>query len=48
MPSVLLIHGVQSSRTTWWRVEEDLTELGWRVVALDLLRHGAGRRARSR
>jgi pimeloyl-ACP methyl ester carboxylesterase len=39
-PTVLLLHGVQSSRTTWWRVGQDLTDLGWRVIALDLLGYG--------
>jgi pimeloyl-ACP methyl ester carboxylesterase len=39
-PTVLLLHGVQSSRTTWWRVGQDLADLGWRVLALDLLGHG--------
>lgn len=44
-PSVLLLHGVTSASTTWWRNEEDLTELGWEVVTLDLAGHGG--RARS-
>lgn len=39
-PTVLLLHGVQSSRTTWWRVGQDLSDLGWRVLALDLLGYG--------
>lgn len=39
-PSVLLLHGVQSSRATWWRAGQDLTDLGWDVVAVDLLGHG--------
>jgi pimeloyl-ACP methyl ester carboxylesterase len=39
-PTVLLLHGVQSSRATWWRVERDLADLGWRVLAPDLLGHG--------
>jgi pimeloyl-ACP methyl ester carboxylesterase len=39
-PTVLLLHGMQSSRTTWWRVGRDLSDLGWRVLALDLLGHG--------
>ena len=39
-PSVLLLHGVQSSRTTWWQASADLAELGWQVVALDLPGHG--------
>src|SRR3954454_896429 len=40
VPTVLLLHGVQSSRTTWWRVGRDLADLGWRVLALDLLGYG--------
>jgi pimeloyl-ACP methyl ester carboxylesterase len=40
-PSVLLLHGVGSSADTWWRVEQDLTTLGWRTLALDLPGHGA-------
>jgi len=39
-PSVLLLHGVQSSHTTWWQAAADLGELGWRVTALDLPGHG--------
>jgi pimeloyl-ACP methyl ester carboxylesterase len=39
-PTVLLLHGVQSSRATWWRVGQDLTDLGWRVLAVDLLGYG--------
>ena len=39
-PTVLLLHGVQSSRSTWWRVGRDLSDLGWRVLALDLLGYG--------
>src|SRR4051812_14470999 len=39
-PTVLLLHGVQSSRATWWRVGQDLADLGWRVLAVDLLGHG--------
>lgn len=41
MPVIVLLHGVQSSRTTWWRIEQDLTDLGWEVHALDLLGHGS-------
>src|SRR3954451_7081279 len=40
VPTVLLLHGVQSSRTTWWRLGRDLSDLGWRVLTLDLLGHG--------
>jgi pimeloyl-ACP methyl ester carboxylesterase len=38
--SVLLIHGVSSSRLTWWRIAQDLTDLHWRVHTVDLLGHG--------
>jgi pimeloyl-ACP methyl ester carboxylesterase len=40
VPTVLLLHGVKSSRTTWWRLGADLGDLGWRVIAVDLLGHG--------
>ena len=40
-PTIALLHGVQSSRSTWWRLEEDLTDSGFSVTALDLLGHGA-------
>src|SRR3954454_1682090 len=39
-PTVLLLHGVQSSRATWWRVGQDLADLGWRVLAVDLRGYG--------
>jgi pimeloyl-ACP methyl ester carboxylesterase len=39
-PSIVLLHGVQSSRLTWWRIEQDLHDLGWETQALDLLGHG--------
>jgi pimeloyl-ACP methyl ester carboxylesterase len=38
--SILLIHGVVSSRLTWWRLEQDLRDLGWQVHTVDLLGHG--------
>lgn len=37
---MVLLHGVQSSRLTWWRIAQDLTDLGWEVHRLDLLGHG--------
>ena len=40
MPSVLLLHGVHSSRDAWWRMLRDLTDIGVEVDALDLLGHG--------
>lgn len=39
--SVVLLDGVQSSRSSWWRIEQDLGDLGWDVHALDLLGHGS-------
>jgi pimeloyl-ACP methyl ester carboxylesterase len=39
--SILLLHGVQSSQLTWWRLKTDLGDLGWRVHAVDLLGHGS-------
>lgn len=39
-PTILLLHGVGSSATTWWRASEDLTELGWQTTTRDLLGHG--------
>ena len=38
--SALFLHGVGSSSDTWWRVREDLDELGWETLALDLPGHG--------
>jgi len=38
--TVLLIHGMSSSRRTWWRVAPDLSALGWDVVTVDLPGHG--------
>ena len=39
--SILLLHGVQSSRLTWWRLEQDLEDLGWHVHTVDMLGHGS-------
>jgi pimeloyl-ACP methyl ester carboxylesterase len=39
--SILLLHGVQSSQLTWWRLKEDLQDIGWRVQVADLLGHGS-------
>jgi pimeloyl-ACP methyl ester carboxylesterase len=38
--SALLLHGVGSSSDTWWRLREDLGDLGWETTALDLAGHG--------
>ena len=39
--SIVLLHGVQSSKLTWWRLNQDLQDLGWQVHAVDLLGHGS-------
>src|SRR6476646_1095179 len=39
--SILLLHGVQSSQLTWWRLKPDLQDLGWQVHVVDLLGHGS-------
>ena len=39
--SIVLLHGVQSSQLTWWRLKPDLQDLGWQVQAVDLLGHGS-------
>ena len=38
--SALFLHGIGSSSDTWWRVREDLADLGWETLALDLPGHG--------
>ena len=38
--TALLLHGVGSSSDTWWRLREDLGDLGWETTALDLAGHG--------
>jgi pimeloyl-ACP methyl ester carboxylesterase len=40
-PSIVLVHGVQSSGLTWWRLRADLQDLGWQVQVVDLLGHGS-------
>lgn len=39
-PFAVLVHGITSSSTTWWRVGPALAERGWRVLAVDLRGHG--------
>ena len=39
--TILLLHGVQASELTWWRLRQDLQDLGWEVQAVDLLGHGS-------
>jgi pimeloyl-ACP methyl ester carboxylesterase len=39
--SIVLLHGVLSSQLTWWRLKEDLQDLGWQVHAIDMLGHGS-------
>ena len=36
----MLLHGVQSSQLTWWRLKQDFQDLGWQVHAVDMLGHG--------
>jgi pimeloyl-ACP methyl ester carboxylesterase len=43
--SIVLLHGVQSSQLTWWRIKDDLGDLGWRVHAVDMLGHGSSHAA---
>ncbi len=38
--TVLLIHGMSSSRSTWWRVGPELEARGWDVSMVDLPGHG--------
>lgn len=38
--SVLLIHGMSSSHSTWWRVGPELEARGWHVETVDLAGHG--------
>lgn len=38
--SVLLVHGLSSSRRTWWRVGPELEARGWVVDTVDLPGHG--------
>lgn len=40
MTTVLLLHGIASSATTWWRAQRDLTDLGVAVIAPSLPGHG--------
>ncbi len=37
---MLLIHGMSSSRRTWWRVGPELERRGWVVDTVDLAGHG--------
>jgi pimeloyl-ACP methyl ester carboxylesterase len=39
--SIVLLHGVQSSRLSWWRLKQDLQDLEWQVQAVDMLGHGS-------
>jgi esterase len=38
---MVLLHGVQSSQLTWWRLKLDLQDLGWQVHGVDMLGHGS-------
>lgn len=41
----LLIHGLSSNSSTWWRVRHALEEQGWDVTTPDLRGHGTADRA---
>lgn len=41
----LLIHGLSSNATTWWRVREALEAEGWAVTSPELRGHGSAPRA---
>lgn len=43
----LLIHGLSSNSTTWWRVADALKDDGWDVVTPDLRGHGTAPRQQS-
>ena len=45
-PLAVLVHGVNASSRTWWRVGPWFAENGWRAVAVDLRGHGASARMR--
>jgi pimeloyl-ACP methyl ester carboxylesterase len=42
---VLLVHGLSSESSGWWRVAEALAASGWSVTAVDLRGHGDAPRA---
>lgn len=44
-PRALLVHGLQSSPASWWRVTRWLAEAGWEVTTATLLGHGGRERA---
>jgi NAD+ synthase len=39
-PPVILIHGISSSLSDWWRLMPLLVSAGYQVIAVDLLGHG--------
>ena len=45
-PVAVLVHGVNASSLTWWRVGPWFAENGWRAVAVDLRGHGVSPRMR--
>jgi pimeloyl-ACP methyl ester carboxylesterase len=47
MPRALLIHGLSSNSTTWWRVAQAMKDDGWDVVTPDLRGHGTAPRQQS-
>jgi len=40
-PRALLVHGLNGTGQTWWRVAESLIAAGWHVTTVDLRGHGA-------
>jgi pimeloyl-ACP methyl ester carboxylesterase len=42
MRRALLLHGLSSSSSTWWRVRPSLARAGWAVQTMDLRGHGGG------
>jgi pimeloyl-ACP methyl ester carboxylesterase len=42
----LLLHGLTSDGTCWWRLASDLADAGWLVIAPDLRSHGRSPTAR--
>lgn len=46
-PRALLVHGLSSDSTSWWRVGPWLAGRGWRAVGVDLRGHGGADRAES-
>ena len=46
-PRALLVHGLSSESSGWWRVAESLESAGWSVSTVDLRGHGTSATAES-